>query len=63
MEIKRKQPIPLQSQPRQNLKPKPNRGHGLLNHVYTFSKRFSSFCLNPPLFANPSLPYSQQMVS
>ena len=62
MEIKWKQPIPLQSQPRQNLKPKPNRGHGLLNHVPTFSKRFSSFYLKSPLFTHPSLPYSQQMV-
>ena len=63
MEIKWKQPIPLQSQPRQNLKPKQTRGNALLNHVPTFSKRFSSFYLNPPFITNTSLPYSQQMIS
>ena len=30
-----------ESQPKQNLKPKPNRDNGLFNHVPTFSKSFS----------------------
>ena len=63
MEIKWKQPKRVQSQSKQNLKPKPNRGNGLLNHVSTFPRVFHSFCLNSPLFTNPSLPYSQPMVS
>jgi len=41
MEIKWKQPIHVQSQSKQNLKPKPNRGNGLLNLVSTFSQSFS----------------------
>ena len=44
MEIKWKQPIPLQSQTKQNLKTSRNKGNGLLNHVSTFSKS-SSFLL------------------
>ena len=63
MEIKWKQPIPLQSQPNQNLKPKQNRSNGLLNHVSTFSKSSSFLLPKSSLFTNPSLPYSQQMVS
>ena len=44
MEINWKQPIPLQTQSKQNLKPNQNRGNGLLNYVSTFSKS-SSFLL------------------
>ena len=53
MEIKWKQPIPLQSQPKQNFKPNQNRRNGLLSHVSTFPKS-SSFLLpeSSPTFFN-----------
>ena len=63
MEIKWKQPIPLQSQPNQILKPSQNRVMVSLVMCPISPRVPHSFCLNPPLFTNPSLPYSQQMVS
>ena len=63
MKIKWKQPRILQSQPKQNLKL--NKIEVMFSLIMCLlpPRVFHSFCLNPPLFIIPSLPYSQQMVN
>ena len=56
MEIKWKQSIPLQSQPKQNLKRKQNRGYALPTNVSTSSKSFSFLLPESSLVYYPFTP-------
>ena len=56
MELKWKQPITLQSQPKQNLKYKQDRGNALPNNVSTSSKNFSFLLPESSLVYYPFIP-------